>query len=71
MSAIRAPGRIHEGTCEATTIAMGNDASLIKSNRMVLEVTCEIKMTWLEGGPTPFRVLARNQLHMSTNRAKE
>jgi hypothetical protein len=37
---------------------------------MILEVMCEIKTTWLEGGPTPCRVLAQNQRYRSTNRAK-
>jgi hypothetical protein len=51
--------------------AIKNDVSLDNLNRMALDVTCEINTTWLEGGPTPCRVLAQNQLHMTTNRAKE
>jgi hypothetical protein len=61
MSAIWAPGRIQEGTYEPTKIAIENDVSLDNSNIMVLKVTCEIKMTWLKSGPTPYRVLAQNQ----------
>jgi hypothetical protein len=37
---------------------------------MVLDVTCEINTTWLDGGLTPCGVFARNQRYMSTNRAK-
>jgi hypothetical protein len=59
MSAIRTLGMIQEGTCEATVIAVGNDFYLDNSNIMVLEITCEIKTKWLEGGPTLCRVLAR------------
>jgi hypothetical protein len=68
---MRAPCRIQEGTGEATTIVVENDVSLNNLNIMVLDVTCEINMTWLEGGPVPFRVLVQNQWHLSTNRAKE
>jgi hypothetical protein len=70
MSIIRALGRIPEGTCEDTSIAIRTNVYLDNSDRMVLEVTCEIKMTWLKGGSTPCRVLARNQQYRSTNRAK-
>jgi hypothetical protein len=69
MRAIRAPGRIQECTCEATTIVIRNDISLDNSNRMVLDVTCEINTTWLEGGPTPCRVLSRDQQYSSSIRA--
>jgi hypothetical protein len=56
-SVVGAPCRIQEGTYEATAIAIGNNVSLDNLNRMVLDVTCEINMTWLEGGPAPFRAL--------------
>jgi hypothetical protein len=49
---------------------MENDVSLDNSNKMVLDVAYEINTTWLDGGPTPCRVLAQNQRYMSTNKAK-
>jgi hypothetical protein len=69
MRAIRAPGRIQEGTCEATVIAIGNDVSLDNSNRMVLYVACVINTTLLKGGPRPCRVLARDQQYLRSIRA--
>jgi hypothetical protein len=33
--------------------------------RWIHEATCEIKMTWLEGGPTPCKVLARRWTNMA------
>jgi hypothetical protein len=67
-SAIRAPGRTQEGTYEDTSIAIRTDVHLDNSDRNVLEVTCEIKTTWLEGGPTLGRVLVRDRWCTSTNR---
>jgi hypothetical protein len=42
-------------------MAIENDIYLDNSNIMVLEVMCKIEPTWLKIGPTPCRVLARNQ----------
>jgi hypothetical protein len=38
---------------------IGDDILLDNRSRWIHEVTCEIKTTWLEGRPTPYRVLAR------------
>jgi hypothetical protein len=38
---------------------IGDDILLDNRSRWIHEVMCEIKTSWLEGGPTPCRVLAR------------
>jgi hypothetical protein len=38
---------------------IGDDILLDNRSRWIHEVMCEIKTTWLEGGLTPCRVLAR------------
>jgi hypothetical protein len=69
--AIWSRGGIQEDTCEDTSIPIRTNIYLDNSDRMVLEVTCEINMTRLKGGLTPCWVLAWNQWQKSTNRAKE
>jgi hypothetical protein len=44
--------------------------SWIGWTKWVHKVVCEILTIWLESGPTPCMVIARNQQYTSTNRAK-
>jgi hypothetical protein len=49
--------------------AIGDDTHLDNRTRWIHEGTSEIMTTWLESGPTPCRVLARNQRYTSSDRA--
>jgi hypothetical protein len=46
---------------------IGDDILLDNRTRWVHKSTGEIMMTWLESGPTPYRVLAQNQRYTSSD----
>jgi hypothetical protein len=54
---------------ESILDAIGDDILLDNRTGWINEATSEIMTTWLESGPTPYGVLARNQRYTSSNRA--